>query len=249
MSHLDPDQIALLALGEPVATPGEQSHLGSCAVCAAELADMTRTVSIARTTIADAELEAPPDAVWDRVVAELGMDASSGFEQLADETPESTAVPAPAPVSTPPPRRWSTRALWALAAAVVIVAGVGVTVWAVSSVLAPTSIATASLDAFPAHPDAVGSADVEESRDGSRTLVVSLDSADADGTFKEVWLIRNDAAALVSLGVLEGSEGSFLIPAGLDLEEYSLVDISVEPLDGDPAHSGDSIVRGQLAFA
>ena len=33
---------------------------------------------------------------------------------------------------------------------------------------------------------------------------------------------------------------------GVDLDEYSIVDISVEPIDGDPAHSGDSIVRGQL---
>jgi len=28
--------------------------------------------------------------------------------------------------------------------------------------------------------------------------------------------------------------------------DYPLVDISIEPYDGNPTHSGDSIVRGQL---
>jgi hypothetical protein len=36
------------------------------------------------------------------------------------------------------------------------------------------------------------------------------------------------------------------VPAGIDTGEYDLVDISEEPYDGDPTHSGDSIVRGQL---
>ena len=48
-------------------------------------------------------------------------------------------------------------------------------------------------------------------------------------------------------GLLEGSEGTFPLPAGVDLSEYSVVDVSREPSDGDPAHSGDSIVRGALA--
>jgi hypothetical protein len=32
----------------------------------------------------------------------------------------------------------------------------------------------------------------------------------------------------------------------LDLRDYPVVDISREPLDGDPAHSADSISRGEL---
>jgi hypothetical protein len=27
---------------------------------------------------------------------------------------------------------------------------------------------------------------------------------------------------------------------------YPIVDVSLEPLDGDPTHSGDSIARGQI---
>ena len=32
----------------------------------------------------------------------------------------------------------------------------------------------------------------------------------------------------------------------VDLARFSVVDVSAEPLDGDPTHSGDSIVRGAL---
>ena len=55
---------------------------------------------------------------------------------------------------------------------------------------------------------------------------------------------------LVALGVLpEGDVGEFEVPQGLLDEGYRIVDISVEPDDGDPTHSGDSIVRGALDFA
>jgi hypothetical protein len=37
-----------------------------------------------------------------------------------------------------------------------------------------------------------------------------------------------------------------VIPDGLDLAEFPVVDVSREPLDGDPAHSSDSISRGTL---
>lgn len=46
--------------------------------------------------------------------------------------------------------------------------------------------------------------------------------------------------------MLDGTDGRFTVPADIDLAEYSLVDISEEPDDGDPQHSGDSIVRGPL---
>ena len=49
------------------------------------------------------------------------------------------------------------------------------------------------------------------------------------------------------LGILSGAEGVFDIPDSLDIGEYPVVDVSDEPYDGDPAHSGDSIVRGRLA--
>ena len=75
---------------------------------------------------------------------------------------------------------------------------------------------------------------------------MTLDGPAADGDFREVWLIDREVTRLVSLGVLEGSSGTFTIPTGLDLADFAVVDVSAEPFDGDPAHSGDSIIRGVL---
>ena len=53
---------------------------------------------------------------------------------------------------------------------------------------------------------------------------------------------------MVALGFLTaGTEGDFVVPAGLLGSGYRTVDISLEPDDGNPAHSGVSLARGTLA--
>jgi hypothetical protein len=52
---------------------------------------------------------------------------------------------------------------------------------------------------------------------------------------------------LVSLGPLR-PDGVYDLPAGLEPEQFPIVDVSLEPIDGDPTHSGDSLLRGQLEF-
>jgi len=89
--------------------------------------------------------------------------------------------------------------------------------------------------------------------------VVSIDGAlaidvdaplEAQGDdFLELWLLEVDedgVTDLVSLGRVDGS-GRYAIPEGVDLDTFSVVDISVEPNDGNPEHSGASVVRGELA--
>ena len=57
-------------------------------------------------------------------------------------------------------------------------------------------------------------------------------------------------ANLVSLGIVDPEDpGSFDVPAGYDPTVFSVVDISVEPRDGDDTHSGRSILRAGLDFA
>jgi anti-sigma-K factor RskA len=52
---------------------------------------------------------------------------------------------------------------------------------------------------------------------------------------------------MVSLGVLDPrAGGTFQIPAGATTQGYRIVDISLEPDDGNPEHSHDSIIRGTL---
>lgn len=247
MSHLDPEQLALLALGEPVASDDERAHLAACPACADEVKEMAHAAMVARTTMEEGELEQPSGEVWDRIHADLSLGAAVAVDPLApasDRAPASVEQPAaPSRVR----RRRSSRRLWTLAASLVLVVAGGSIAWAlVSSNLAPVPVATAELDPFPAHQGAAGTAEVSEDGDGRRALTVTLDG-DADSEqYREVWLIRNDGEALISLGVLETASGTFAIPSGVDLAEYDLVDISFEPVDGNPAHSGDSIVRGQL---
>jgi hypothetical protein len=110
----------------------------------------------------------------------------------------------------------------------------------------PTILANATLEAFPNWADSTGEATLERLPDGSRVIDVNFDAPVTADSYREVWLITSDATALVSLGIVEGTSGQFTVPEGLDIDRYDLVDISEEPFDGDPAHSGDSIVRGQL---
>ena len=109
-------------------------------------------------------------------------------------------------------------------------------------------VAAATLDALPDWPDATGSAEVREV-DGERVLSVNVSRDSRPDTVREVWLISSDLTKLVSVGLLATDEGTFPLPEDIDLDEYSVVDVSVEPLDGDPGHSADSIVRGGLRSA
>nr|WP_201470725.1 anti-sigma factor [Microbacterium hydrocarbonoxydans] len=278
MSHLDDEKIALIAMGEPAGSEADMEHLVECENCAAEVADMSRVALVARSSVVEGDLESPPADVWSRIHGELGLtaavvadpasaalsrDSESEPAPESDATPEATTGPDASSTAVPaaPPhpqhrarvrsRRRSSATVWILAASMALVVAIGAGVW-IARTLTPSSavIASAELAAFPDHPDAAGEARIDDDGDGRRTLTVTLDGDQlADGEYREVWLIREDGQALISLGVLEDSSGTFRVPEGVDLDEYRLVDISFEPVDGDPAHSGDSIVRGKLDFA
>lgn len=170
-----------------------------------------------------------------------GHDRSAGGATGPRSAPGSDLVP-----QSPRRRR---RGAWLAAAAAGLVVGGVAGGLAVSAALRPDSetvVAEVRLEALPGW-SASGDAQVEEDAEGRRTLVVRVTDADADG-FREVWLLDAGATRLVSLGLLDGDEGRFALPADLDLAEFPVVDVSAEPFDGDPAHSGDSIVRGELAL-
>lgn len=256
MSHLDPDRLSLIALGE-TATAEERAHLDVCDECALELAELEYTVVVGRSTVALGDLQAPPERVWDRIAAEVKLGAAEGSAPDTDDGMPGAAGAASAFVEDAPrapdaekpaTRRRGIRLLFALAASLALIVAV-VGTWNFVRQPEPVELASATLDAFPAHPGASGSAVVVEKPDGERQVEVDLDDGEQGDGFREVWLIKADASALVSLGVLKGSTGVFEVPDDIDLREYVLVDISLEPEDGDPDHSGDSIVRGELGFA
>ena len=249
MSHLDPEQLALWAMGEPVASADDDVHIAACPDCQRELDELRHAALVGRSVIDAGEMLTPPERVWQAIRAEVGM-AEVG-----------TAEPGAASQSEPLPtgghavarhagrrRRPGLATAWVLAASLVVVGGVAVGGWAIGQRTAVVQVAAASLDAFPDHPGAVGAAVLQETQDGSRMVRVELEADEPPGAYREVWLITKDASALVSLGVLEGTEGTFTVPDEIDVSQYALVDVSNEPDDGQPGHSGDSIVRGELGF-
>ena len=53
---------------------------------------------------------------------------------------------------------------------------------------------------------------------------------------------------MISLGDLNaGHTGTFVVPPGTDLHNYSRIDISLQPFDGSTQHSKISVVRGSSA--
>ncbi len=203
-------------------------------------------------------LQAPNSSVWENIHRELNLDenlkpdplAASGASALstpplASASPSASASPV-ASLSDARRRRGRTGPWLAAAAAAVVVAAAGT--WGALGTLDsqpdPQVIASVELSPLASYSD-TGSAVVDQLPDGNRELVVTSSSDAAQG-YREVWLLAPDGTSLVSLGTMEGTEGHFTLPQDLDLSRYPVVDISDEPYDGDPGHSGDSILRGQL---
>ena len=132
----------------------------------------------------------------------------------------------------------------AAAALLGIVLGAGVTAALNDDDSSPDVVASTQLEPLPKHS---GSGDARIVGTGA-DRALELDVADltqGDG-FYEVWLLGADGKRLVSLGLLDGTTARFPLPPEVDVSQFPVVDVSLEPADGNPAHSGDSIVRGTL---
>ncbi len=170
------------------------------------------------------------------------------------EPQQPSAPPAPGQVVALRPRSRRSRPGWlplvAVAASALVVGGVvgslGTRLLQPSPTReAPVVVARAALDPLPVDPAASGSAVVVQAG-GTRTLEVDVSKLARTDGFYEVWLIDSSVKKMVPVGILTGSRGTFTIPADLDLGQFPVVDISAEPLDGDPTHSGESLVRGVI---
>lgn len=140
---------------------------------------------------------------------------------------------------------WQRSGAWIAAAAAAVLVAVG-GIWALNRPAEQQQQQLAQAQLTPlAQYSATGTARVVEGTDGSRSLEVNLTKDEAQG-YQEVWLIAPDLSRLVSLGVMNTDSGTFQVPAGLQLADYPIVDVSDEPVDGNPGHSSVSIVRGTL---
>ena len=259
MTHIDRENLALIAMTEFDLTEPERQHLAECPECSLELIALQHTVAVGRSA-RTVELVEPADSVWAGIHADLGLSdavaATPGRADYEDADPSASVVE---PVETPSatvteiglrPRR--RRRNWmpvAVAAGIAgLLGGLAGGIWwqtAQQQAPEPVLLAEARLDPYPGW-DATGRASVKKTADGHREVVLDVSGVNGDTDLREVWLIKADASGLISIGLLDGESGRFLIPDGVDLSQYPLVDVSAEPDDGDPQHSGDSILRGEL---
>ena len=137
-------------------------------------------------------------------------------------------------------RRWLLPAVAAAAAAVVLVAALG----AFALIGDDGGDVVASVDLEPLGDGGTGTARLVE-RDGALQLHVDTEDVDPGDGYLELWLIDPTVTQLISLGPLR-DDGIYDVPSQVDPSAFPIVDVSIEPVDGDPTHSGQSVLRGEL---
>ncbi|MGK5519964.1 anti-sigma factor [Micromonospora sp. URMC 107] len=263
MPHLEHDRLVFLALGETEADAGESTHLDNCAHCRTEMDALRHVAGLGADAQGLHALPDPPEHVWQGIVAEIraaeALPALPGprAEPALDERP-SGGQPSDrrsdgegGVVLAPPRGRWSRWAVTAATAAAAAVLGVVGTV-AVLDATEPTPeptprrvvLASAPLKAYGATPpEANGEARVF---DNGRLHLHVANLPDVPGYY-EVWLINPRNMEMFSVGVLGDAADELLpLPPNVDLEAYSVVDVSAEAYDNNTAHSGKSLLRGTL---
>jgi hypothetical protein len=276
VQHSDPDVLALLALGEPAppADTTHVADCPECRDEVAALGRVVATVRSGDSLDADlsagvAAAEAaesgpaitPPPQVWDAIASRTGVAVAPRPEVMVATAPPDTVTPlrrerssgGRSRVGEPARRRWSrTRTLTlAVAASLLVGAAAGSLVThAVSNPGAPASqqvLAQVDLDNLkPQNTSASGHASVVETKAGPRLKVDVAALKPQAGHFYEVWLIDKNIKKMVPVGILAPGDDEFVIPNGVDISQYPVVDISVQQ-PGDPKHSGDSVLRGTIS--
>jgi anti-sigma-K factor RskA len=170
--------------------------------------------------------------------------------------------PAPPPLAPPPASRatrgprLALRPLAAAACAVALLAvGVGVGLLVAGDDPQPPEPAPveqrATLQPVDADRGARGRAAVLGGPDRTVSLTVSGLDPLADDGFYELWLLGR-GGELVSLGTFEvdpSGSAEVSVPLPVDPRGFEFFDVSREPGDGDPGHSGASVLRGSTAGA
>ena len=190
----------------------------------------------------------PPDDLWARIEAEAfgASEPRSGAPApqppvtgAGGDSADTPVVPFPGPNQHR--HRWLVPVA-AVAAAIVVV--VGLVIGNATGTDDPEVLASVVLDVL----GDTGSGRAElVNADGVKQIRLETADLDAGDGFLEVWVIDPSVTKLVSLGPLR-PDGIYDLPAGLNPADFPIVDVSVEPVDGDPTHSGDSVLRGRLTI-
>ena len=200
----------------------------------ADLAALARTLSLG-----DTHLDSPPADLWPAIEQRVAAGERSS------DTRRSGAG------SASEQRARQQRRLMALGAAAAIIAAVVGLVAFISRGDGPSgtridevALTNKGLDLAGAASHA--SATLVRTNDGSYALDIHTSDLPsvADG-FLELWIIDPTVTGMYSLGPLHGS-GRYALPQHVDPAAFPIIDVSIEPTDGAPTHSGKSILRGEL---
>ncbi len=82
--------------------------------------------------------------------------------------------------------------------------------------------------------------------DDDPMLVLELDTELPATENIEIWILSADGTEVIPVGTVEDGVTTWDWPSGFSPVDFPLVDLSIEPDDGDPTHSGRSILRGEL---
>lgn len=242
--HLDQDRLVLLALGEERTDDTEDGHLTACGYCRAEVEELRAVVTVSRESGPLRDLPPPPEHVWAAIAESIAAAPANGAP--TNEAPANGAPANVVPMRRRRGPRWVVPLMAAAAAAVVAVVGTVV----VQNALTPDPVVQAQTDLGPL-PDAPSCGpSYARVLDGDRLHVHVTCPVPGEEAY-EVWLLDPATAQsglkMVSLGTMGGrTDQIFPLDPGVDLDRYSVVDVSAEPRDGNPLHSGKSLLRGTL---
>lgn len=179
--------------------------------------------------------------------------AGANVVNLADRSPRAVEPEGPGGVEVgsgarPRASRGSRLLSLAVASALALIAGLGIGVgWNRWFADKDQVVATAELaPGGPQWTGASGQAELQVDDQGHRWLVVTAVSTPRPVTHeRQLWVISDiDPGQMKNLGPLYNTGQRFRVD-GIDLKRFPLVDISDEP-DANPAHSGNTILRGPL---
>ncbi len=176
---------------------------------------------------------APPAQVWNNILAEVEVEVASQ-EAFARRNSRRRFTPA--------------RILSAAAVTLLVVALAVAVATTRSNDPSIIEVAAASMtdEGLPVSTTATADARFVCEDDECFVEVDLTALPDAGRDNLELWVINRDVSEMFSLGSITQDDGRFAVPYGVTANDYPIVDISIEPDDGDATHSGQSVLRGVL---
>lgn len=220
MTHLDPDVLAMIAIGEESATAAETGHLDSCPECRRHLTEMSAAVELARH-VTWARLDQPNPRVWQQVAAEIGLPGEIVRERpegrLDHHEPELDEIDSAETIGS----------RHVIAARAILRPQPDWPLW--------SGWASVEIDQHGHRRLEVTVAGPRVHNGATRVWLREPDVEPGAGR-----------DPMVAVGVLRDGLSTFELPLEVDLGRYRLVDVSCDSEDGDETYSGDSLLRGIL---